>query len=129
MSTYKDIETIKQDYDNGDYFCQMSIPQKVSEHHIFDENLSVKRNRELAKEHNDNVQKLMVEKRKENNILAEQLSQDVSDYIVETYNVTSTQAKKIERFVYNHYHDFMSDYFWKIDEFAEFIQDIINSSP
>jgi hypothetical protein len=50
-----DISEIRAKYDAGGYTYKIDIPKKVWDDHIFDEELSVRRNRELAKEHNDNV--------------------------------------------------------------------------
>ena len=126
MSTYKNIEEIKRDYDNGDYFCHMEVPKKVSANHIFDTNVSVTKNREMVQKHNDEVQRLRKEKNKQSSILAKKLSEDVIIYLIEEYGLKNAQAARLESFIYNKYHSHMSDYFAEIDEFADVVTDILN---
>ena len=121
-----DISEICKKWNNGEYTCETAIPKRVSEDHIFDEELSVRRNRELAKEHNQKVIELRTELQKQQNLLYQQLTDDVIKYIQENYNLNETQARKVERFVYQEYHSYMSDYFCYIDTFAEFASDLIN---
>ena len=127
MSTYKDIKEIKRVYDCGGYFSHMTIPKKLPANHIFDENISVKRNRDMVQKHNENVQKLKEEKRKQNHILAKKVSADVVDYLVGEYGFEKSQAEKLEDFVYNKCHSHMPDYFAEIDEFADVVADILNN--
>jgi hypothetical protein len=121
-----DISEIRKKWDNGDYTYKTDIPKKVSEDHIFDEELSVRRNRELAKEHNQKVVELRAELQKQQNLLYQQLTDDIIKYIQENYNLNEMQARKVERFVYQEYHSYMGDYFCYIDTFAEFASDLIN---
>ncbi len=121
-----DISEIREKYNNGGYTYKADIPNKVCDDHIFDEELSVKRNREMAKEHNDNVDRLKAEARKQQNLLYWQLTADVINYIVENYYLNEVQARKVERFVYQEHHAFMCDYFSYIDTYASFVSDIIN---
>jgi hypothetical protein len=120
------ISEIRKKWDNGDYTYKTVIPKKVPEDHVFDEELSVRRNRELAKEHNQKVIELRTELQKQQNLLHQQLTDDVVKYIQENYNLNESQARKVERFVYQEYHSYMSDYFCYIDTFAEFASDLIN---
>jgi hypothetical protein len=121
-----DIGEIRKKWDNGDYTYKTDIPKKVSEDHIFDEELSVRRNRELAKEHNQKVVELRAELQKQQNLLHWQLTNDIIKYIQENYNLNEMQARKVESFVYQEYHSYMGDYFCYIDAFAEFASDLIN---
>lgn len=121
-----DISEIRDKYNNGGYSYKVEIPKKVSENHVFDEELSVKRNRELVKEHNDNVDRLHKQANKIQGELNVQLSADIDEYIRDTYGLGEAQAKAVEDFVYNKYHSFMHDYFYYIDEYAEFVSNIIN---
>lgn len=121
-----DINEIRAKYDAGDYTYKSDIPKKVWDDHIFDEDLSVKRNRELAKEHNENVERLWKEAQKKQNILHWQLTEDVIKYITENYPLNEVQARKVERFVYQEHHSFMCDYFSYIDTYASFASDLIN---
>lgn len=126
MENYKSIKDIKRDYDVGNYFCHMQVPKKVSDNHVFDENLSVKKNREMAREHNENVQKLKEEKREKNRLLAKTLSEDVVKYIQNEYRLSKKTAVIIERYVYDERHSHMPDYFAYIDEISELVSKIVS---
>lgn len=115
-----DIDEIRVNYNNGVYTYKADIPKKVKPDHVFDEELSVKRNRELAQEHNDNVDRLQRDKNRIQRELNERLTYDVVVYMMENYDLTEQQAKIVENFVYQHYHSSMSDYFGYIDTFADF---------
>jgi hypothetical protein len=114
------IDEIRAKYDAGGYTYKVNIPSKVCSDHVFDEELSVKRNRELVLEHNDNVDQLRRDRNRIQHELDEQLTYDVIVYMMEYYDLTERQAKIVENFVYQHYHSSMSDYFGYIDAFADF---------
>lgn len=120
-----DIQEIREKYNNGDYTYKVDIPKKVWDDHIFDEDLSVRRNRELVKEHNDNVNRMQQDKRKKQAEFDKQFTNDIVEYIIENYNLTEKQARKVESYVYQEHHSYMGDYFCYIDDFASFAYDII----
>ena len=122
-----DIFEIRDKYLNGDYDFKLDIPKKVSEHHVFDEDLSVKRNRELVVEHNAEVDRLHRYKRERQGDLDKRLAYDVEKYIIDQYGLTAKQASIIESFVQYHYHSCMSDYFSYIDTYAEFATKLVNN--
>ena len=124
-----DISEIRAKYDEGGYTCKMNIPKKVWDDHIFDEELSVRRNRELAKEHNDNVDAMQRDKNKMQAVLDKQLTDDVVEYIMAYYNLTEKQARTVQNFVYQEHHAFMSDYFGYIDTYADFAFMLVESKP
>ena len=78
---YKDISEIRQDYDNGRYRSNIVIPKRVTENYVFDEDLSVRRNRELVEEHNSRVEDLKRRKRAGQEDHNRQLTYDVVEYI------------------------------------------------
>ena len=120
-----DIIEIRDNYNNGLYTCHMEIPARVKENHVFDENLSVKRNREMVEEHNQRVENLKKEEREKQGELYRQLTNDVVKYIVDSYDVSEEQARIVERFVYTEKHSFMCDYFSWIDEIARMVEEIV----
>ena len=120
-----DIYEIRERYNNGHYTCNMEIPAKVSRHYVFDENLSVKRNREMVEEHNKKVESMKKEKQNKQAELYSQLTNDVVTYIVDSYNMSKEQARIVERFVYTEKHSFMNDYFSYIDEVAYMVEEIV----
>ena len=122
-----DINMIREKWNNGDYNVPSeAIPAKLPEGYIFDENLSVKRNREMVEEHNRNVSNMKQQRFARQAELERQLSEDVVTYITETYNVTLEQAKLIEAHVYREKHAYIHDYFYYIDEFADFAEDLLS---
>jgi hypothetical protein len=115
-----DISEIRAKYDAGGYTYKIDIPKKVWDDHIFDEELSVRRNRELAKEHNDNVDRLQKDANRIQGELHKQLTDDIVEYIMAYYDLTEKQARLVENFVYQEHHSFMCDYFSYIDTYADF---------
>jgi hypothetical protein len=115
-----DIDEIRVNYNKGVYTYKVDIPKKVKPDHVFDEELSVKRNRELAQEHNDNVDQMQRDKNRKQIELDRQLRSDVAKYIMDNYGLTEKQAYRVESFTYQEKHSFMSDYFDYIDTFADF---------
>lgn len=120
-----DISEIRDRYNHGYYECHMDIPLKLKDNHVFDENLSVKRNREMVAEHNRNVECMKKEKADTQNELYEQFTNDVVKYIVDSYDMSEEQARIVERFVYEEKHSFMCDYFSWIDEVAYMVEDVV----
>ncbi len=114
-----DIDEIRNKYNAGEYTYRVDIPKKVKPDHVFDEELSVRRNRELAMEHNDNVDQMHRDRNRIQGELNERLTTDVVDYIKAYYDLSERQARILENFVYQHYHSSMCDYFGYIDTFAD----------
>lgn len=125
MNNYKDISEIRQAWDNNEYICDIPVPNKVREDHVFDENLSVKCNREMAQEWNANVDQLKKDKSAKQADLYRQLKEDVIGYLMGTYGFTRKQAEAIESYTYTEKHSFMCDYFSGIDSFAEFAENVL----
>jgi hypothetical protein len=92
-----DINEIRNKYNAGEYSYKADIPKKVKPDHVFDEELSVKRNRELVQEHNDNVDRLWRNKTRIQNELNERLTYDVVVCIMTYYGLSEHQAKIVEK--------------------------------
>lgn len=128
------IDDIRENYDTGRYSVGYNYPgefpeeamKKLPTDYVFDEDLSVKRNREMVIEHNDKVEHLRARKRSLQADLDRKLTEDVVNYIEENYDLTLAQARIVEMWVYREKHSFMCDYFSYIDTFAEFADDVIN---
>ncbi len=121
------IDEIRNSYNRGEYTYKVDIPKKLKPDHVFDEELSVKRNRELAQEHNDKVDQMQRDKNRKQRELNEQFTTDVVEYIIAYYDLTEKQARILENFVYDEHHSYMGDYFTYIDTFASFVDDIVNA--
>lgn len=124
---YMDISEIRTAWDNGEYIDRCDIPSKVKDGHVFDENLSVKRNREMAQEWNENVIQMTKAHRERQGALYQKFTNDVVNYLMGVYGFNELQARKIEGYVYAEKHSFMCDYFGFLDEFADVVQSIIEA--
>lgn len=120
-----DISEICEKYNNGDYTCHIEIPAKLKDGYVFDENLSVKRNREMVVEYNKEIDEARKENNRKQAELYKQFTNDIVEYILDSYDMSEEQARIVERFVYNEKHSFMCDYFSYIDEVAYMVEDIV----
>ena len=128
------ISEIRDDYDNGKYsishyseFSELLHLNKLPSDHVFDEELSVKRNREMVEEYNNDIENKRMLKREKQSELDKQLTEDVVNYIKEYYDLNDRQARLVEGWTYRETHAFMCDYFSSIDTFAEFADILVNS--
>lgn len=127
MSNYMDISEIRAAWDAGEYYVKMEIPQKVAVDHVFDVDLSVRRNREMAEEWNANVKHLQDEKWAKQAELSRKLTEDVVQYLMGAYDFTRKQAERLQSYVYTEKHSFMGDYFSAIDEIADMVRDVLDA--
>lgn len=127
MSNYMDLSEIRAAWDAGEYYVKMDIPQKVAKDHIFDVDLSVRRNREMAEEWNQNVTNLNNEKWRKQAELSRKLTNDVVEYLMGDYGFTRKQAERVQSYVYTEKHSFMGDYFSAIDEIADMVRDVLDA--
>ena len=123
---FDDIKTIQARYNNGGYKPVVKGELNlVDDNHIFDENMTVKWNREQVKIHNDKINQLRSDLEKERERLDKLMHEDIVRYIMGTYGFNMQQAKKIESEVYSDKHSCMSDYFYSIDETAELVSEVV----
>ena len=127
MSNYMDISEIRAAWDAGEYYVKMEVPQKVAVDHVFDVDLSVRRNREMAEEWNANVKRLQDEKWAKQAELSRKLTEDVVQYLMGTYDFTRKQAERVQSYVYTEKHSFMGDYFSAIDDIADMVRDVLDA--
>ncbi len=120
------ITTIVEKYRNGDYNHNIKYGNRVADNYVFDEELSVKRNREMVAEHNARVEAEKKEAYAKQAELDKQLANDVTCYITENYYVNHQVASKIERFCYERWHSNVYDYLSQIDTIAEFVDSILD---
>lgn len=127
------LSYIRELYSNGAYsassykeFNELSRLTKLPDNYVFNEELSVKRNRELVEEHNSKIEALKTKKRVKQSELDRKLTDDVVAYIKEYYDLNERQARLVENWVYREKHAFISDYFDNIDTFAEFAYGLLD---
>ena len=120
-----DIREISEKYHNGEYTHHIKYGNKVADNYVFDEDLSVRRNREMVEEHNARVEAEKKEAYAKQAELYKKLTHDVCCYITENYDISYELATKIQQFCYTEKHHDMYAYFDYIDTIAEFVYDII----
>lgn len=119
------IVNIRSKFNNGDYTVKIDIPNKVPGNYVFDEDLSVKRNREMVLEHNHKVDEMRKQKSDQQTELSNQFTHDVIQHILNSYDVSEAQARIIEAFVYDERHSSMTDYFNYIDTLCSMIEEVL----
>ena len=124
---YMDLDSIRRAWDAGAYYVKMDIPNKVREGYVFDEDLSVKRNREMVEEHNANVERLTQEKWRKQAELSKKLTEDVVQYLMGAYEFTRKQAELVQSYVYTEKHSYMGDYFSALDAIASMVSDVLDA--
>ena len=124
---YMDLNTIRKAWDEGAYHCNLEVPQKVAPNHVFDVDLSVRRNREMVEEWNANVKCVQDEKWRIQGELSRKLTNDVVEYLMGAYDFTRKQAERVQSYVYTEKHSFMGDYFSAIDEIADMVRDVLDA--
>lgn len=122
------IEDIRKAFESGMYTAAKAEgpDQKLPDNYIFDEDLSVRKNREMVAAHNQKVAELKALRQKNQALLNKKLTDDVVAYIVEYYDLTDYQARLVESWVYTEKHSFMCDYFSSIDSVAELASNLVN---
>lgn len=123
-----DINEIKKLYESGYYNSKILIPPEVKEGYVFDEELSVRRNKELVVEHNKMVDDLTTKRNQDQNKLNNLLRSQVMTYMTDTYEITDRQASLVNVYVMSHYHSNMYDYFHYIDEVAELAELLVRDA-
>lgn len=128
--SYKDIEDIRRDFHNNVYAPKKTMPsvKKVKEGFIFDEEKSVKWNREEVERINKQYEEESKAITREWAEKSKQLRDDVVAYIMGTCgSITPKVAEIIEAFVYAEKHSYMDDYFNWIDDIADMVEDCIRA--
>lgn len=124
---YKSIEEIKKGFYEGEYAVKIQVPQKLGKDYVFDENISVKKNKEMIERYNRMVDEKIKERQDQCVALSRKLTNDVVAYIVGTYNMNEAQARIVEGHAYAEKHSYMGDYFSYIDDLASFVETVLNN--
>lgn len=121
------FDKILKDLRNGRYEVERPQISKLREDHVFNEDLSVKKNREMVKEHNEKAAKLWREYIANNGIARERLENDIIDAIVTfSEKINIEQAKIIYYYSYREhhsggYHDIITNLY----DLIEFVEKIL----
>lgn len=120
------IEQVKMQYMMGKYDIDFSAfnTTYLDTGYVFDENKSVKWNREQVKEFNQGVP-AEIRRRKEAQIQKdEEFKSDCIRAIRDDYNFGEGTANKIFVYCYAKYHSNMYEFFDSIEDIAELLHDI-----
>lgn len=128
MANYMSLQEIRDAYNRHEYQYDIKIPPVLADSYVFDENLTIKENKQKIQEHNANVEAMKKEKRDKNAELSRKLTNDVIEYLIGEYGFTRKQAEKVQNYVYIEKHAFMCDYFASIDDIATFVCEVLEIS-
>lgn len=112
------LEELVMKFRRGDYTSKCSKLTYWNEHHIVDEELSVKENHRLVLEHNEQVKASIKRYREDQGRLDLQLHKDMCQYLKNNYTLNIAQCSIIVNWVYNTYHDSMLECFEMLDPIA-----------
>lgn len=113
------IEDVRKDYEDGKYnYIDKEVPKKLPEGYIFDEELSVRQNREMVQANNELRSQIIRENNAEQGKLIAKLRNEIKKIIARDYGFTMKQANFIEQRCYEKYHAYFGDYFCHVEEDA-----------
>lgn len=129
------IDELKTAYDAGEYNTKVPYPTKghYSSDHIFDENLTVKENREMVQQKNLEYKAAVDAHRADQMRLNTKLHADAiaatAEYLEYDLgeDVAARVAIEVEKRAYNDHHSSMHDYFIYLYEYADFAVAIIDA--
>lgn len=120
------VEDIKKRYEDGEYKGTMEYPKqrRYMEKTIFDENKSVKWNREEVARRNAERDQAFKEYREEESRQSARLTEDCIQALMFEYKFNRKQAEKIHEYTYREKHDSMNDFFIYLEEFADLCKEV-----
>lgn len=118
------LHEIKCAYRDNQYSINWSdyATTKVPEGHIFDEEQSVRWNREQVKLHNAHVAEEYKRRDHDQRAMDTKLRDDCIDVIMQEFHLTNSQACKVYDYCYEKYYDDMDNFFdelWDIGNLIE----------
>lgn len=111
-------------YRNGEYNYTGEVIKPVADGHIFDENLSVKRNREMVEEQHELAKASRTLYQAESAALDRKLNDDIEAALMEEYEITAPVAALVRGYAYQQWHSCMHDMFANLPELAEFAEKV-----
>ena len=121
------LDEIEDNYNKGEYKTKLDYIKTLKFYksdHIFDENQSVKWNRDQIINKNRETLELKEKYTDDKIRLERQLTNDVVSALMDSWGFNRQQAKKIEQRVYNEEHDYMGNYFLSLYDISDFIKEI-----
>jgi hypothetical protein len=125
----KGIYDIRDDYNNNEYENKFPYPSNVTikVDHIFDENQTVKWNREKVLIENKKIIDQKLEYAKESTRLSSKLDDDMVKAIVQEYGFTENEARIIYSHAYSEKHSCMSDVFLYTSTLSDLFNRLLKS--
>ena len=126
--TYKDIGEIQKDYTSGCYAVpRPEMPEFVPLGYIFDEDKSVRENREMVSTHNEAAKKARSDYRLQLDQQEIRMRNDVKEYVAGAYGMSMASADIIERYTWEEYHSAVYDYLTAIEDVAEMVSSVVKN--
>lgn len=124
------IQDVITNYNNGVYTYNEPRPkyQKLQPTHVFDENLSVAKNRELVEKHNAEQKAIQDAHRDKVNYLSNLLTKDAETALICEYGLTPEQAAIINGYAYQEYHSSIFDYLNHLYELGDLAKKLVNTA-
>lgn len=128
------VADVERKYNNKEYNTSAPYPDFPSyrDDYVFDEELSVKRNRELVIEHNNKRREMIRAYREDQNRCTKQLINDSVEAVAnDNLNFFKSRDKainisrKIVDYVWEESHATMSDYFSNLNEISDLVGSIL----
>lgn len=122
----KTLEKIRIAYNNKEYETKLLYPTSemfptFKENHVFDENQSIKWNREKVIEENNKKKEALKIYKESQSTLDRKLTEDIIQAIMEENNISEAKAYIVYNYVYQEYHSNFSDLFSYIDDVIDLI--------
>lgn len=121
------IYALRNMYNAGYYNAPTpdSKMKRLQDDHVFDENQSVRWNRDKVAKWNDKVDKYLNSIKMEASKKQDDLHADAAKSLMEEFGFNQKQAEIIENHVYSDKHSCMNDYFYELKCIGELIHDVI----
>lgn len=120
------IENVWEDYRNDKYtYTSVVAPPKLPENYVFDENRTVKENRQMVEENNELRKRIIHENIVGQNNLIKKLREEIVEILMNEYKFNKKQAEFIESRCYERNHAFFNDYFSNIEDDAQEFYDFM----
>lgn len=121
------IEDVKQAYKDGAYSINYDDydTDRVRADHVFDEDKSVKWNREQVKIHNDRVAEEYKRRSHDEREMDNKLRQDTLDVINKSFGISADRAGMLYEYCYDRYHDCMDEFFDELWDLCDLVNKVI----
>lgn len=123
------VQDVYNNYQNNAYRNTDDYPKgrSLPDTHVFNEELSVKANRELVKEHNLNLQATRDAYRAKSGELEIKLRADAVAALMCEYDLTQNQAELVDSFAFQEKHSSTSDYIQSLYEYGDLAQSLLKT--